>query len=137
MSRSNTQRNTRSDKSPLTLHKTGQYCKKIKGKFYYFGSDKEQALQRYLEQATYLHTGKGERPESNGDCILLKTLCNLYLDHQEIRTAVRCKNSSGRNIRNHEDLTDELIAEMGRGRCGSVRHNRPNPLINAARLPGA
>jgi len=88
MTRSNTQRNTRSDKFPLTLHKTGQYCKKIKGKFYYFGSDKERALQRYLEQATYLHTGKGERPKSNGDCILLKTLCNLYLDHQEIRTAV-------------------------------------------------
>lgn len=88
MTRSKTQRSTRSDKFPLTLHKTGQYCKKINGKFYYFGSDKEQALQHYREQATYLHTGKGERPKSTGDCILLKTLCNLYLDHQETRTAV-------------------------------------------------
>jgi len=43
----NSQRKTRSDKFPLTLHKTGQYCKKIRGKFYYFGSDRDEALQRY------------------------------------------------------------------------------------------
>ena len=39
-------RKTRSDKFPLTLHPTGQYCKKVKGKMYYFGSDKKEALQR-------------------------------------------------------------------------------------------
>ncbi len=47
-------RRTRSDKFPLTFHPTGQYCKKVKGKMYYFGSDKKEALQRYLDQATYL-----------------------------------------------------------------------------------
>ena len=30
--KSNSKRKTRSDKFPLTLHPTGQYCKKIKGK---------------------------------------------------------------------------------------------------------
>ena len=53
MAKSNSKRKTHSDKFPLTLHPTGQYCKKIKGKLYYFGVDKQQALQRYLEQATY------------------------------------------------------------------------------------
>lgn len=33
-------RKTLSDKFPLTLHKIGQFCKKIKGKIYYFGNDK-------------------------------------------------------------------------------------------------
>ena len=47
----------RSDKFPLTLHPTDQYCKKIRGKFYYFACDKQQAFQRYIEQATDLHTG--------------------------------------------------------------------------------
>ena len=48
-------RKTRSDKFPLTRHSTGQYCKKIRGKMYYFGSDKKEALQSYLDQAAYLH----------------------------------------------------------------------------------
>ena len=80
-------RKTRSDKFPLTLHPTGQYCKKIKGKLYYFGADKQQALQRYLEQATYLHSGKMTKPASDNS-MSLKTLCNLYLDHQESRSIV-------------------------------------------------
>ena len=63
-------RKTRSDKFPLTLHPTGQYCKKIKGKLYYFGTDKHQALQRYLEQATYLHTGKLPKSEDANNNII-------------------------------------------------------------------
>jgi hypothetical protein len=51
MAKSKSKRKTRSDKFPLTLHKTGQFCKKIKGKRYYFGTDRQKALQRYLEQA--------------------------------------------------------------------------------------
>ena len=51
-------RKTRSDKFPLTLHPTGQYCKKISGKIHYLGTNKGQTLERYLEQATYLHGGQ-------------------------------------------------------------------------------
>jgi len=81
-------RKTRSDKFPLTLHKTGQYCKKIKGKLHYFGSDRPKALQRYLEQASYLHGGcKSTRGHANIS-ITIKTLCNLYLEHQESRVEV-------------------------------------------------
>ncbi len=87
MSKPNSIRKTRSDKFPLTLHPTGQYCKKIKGKLYYFGNDKKVALQKYLEQAAYLHTGRGAKPKSNNN-LSLKTLCNLYLDHQESRAAI-------------------------------------------------
>ncbi len=42
-------RKTSSDKFPLTLHPSGQYCKKIKGHIYYFGSDKKQALESFLD----------------------------------------------------------------------------------------
>ena len=74
-------RKTRSDKFPLTLHKTGQYCKKIRGKLYYFGSDKQQALKRYLEQASHLHSGCIPGGTKNSS-MTLKTLCNLYLEYQ-------------------------------------------------------
>ena len=57
----------------------GQYCKKIKGKLYYFGTDKKAALNRYLEQAAYLHVGKLPRPKIAGNTLSIKTLCNLYL----------------------------------------------------------
>ena len=77
-------RKTRSDKFPLTLHPTGQYCKKIKGKLYYFGSDKQKALESYLQQASCLHSGLP--PVINDKhSVSLKVLANQYLDHQESR----------------------------------------------------
>ena len=87
MAKANSKRKTHSDKFPLTLHKTRQFCKKIRGKLYYFGTDKDEALMRYLEQAAYLHSGKGSKPKHTED-LSLKTLCNLYLDHQESRAQV-------------------------------------------------
>jgi len=88
MAKSNSKRKTRSDKFPLTLHKTGQFCKKIKGKLYYFGTNKQEAFQRYLEQATYLHAGKAPTPKPSQDRLSIKILCNLYLDHQESRAEI-------------------------------------------------
>ncbi len=85
MAKTNSKRKTRSDKFPLTLHKTGQYCKKIKGKLYYFGTDRTEALQRYLEDATFLHTGRGQKRRLRDGSITIKTLCNLYLEHQDFR----------------------------------------------------
>ena len=75
-------RKRRSDKFPLTRHPSGQYCKKIKGKMYYFGSDKKEALQRYLDQATYLHGHQNNVQKSTGDGMTLKQLCDMYLKYQ-------------------------------------------------------
>jgi len=90
-------RKTRSDKFPLTLHKTGQYCKKIKGKIYYFGTDKKVALQRYYDQAAFLHAGRATKPKS--DSFSVKTLCNMYLDYQLSRV-------------NSGDLTERYYADQ-------------------------
>jgi len=67
----------RHSKLPLTLHPTGQYCKKIRGKMCYFGRDREKALQLYHEQATSLHTERGVSPTADSD-LSLRTLGNLY-----------------------------------------------------------
>ncbi len=90
MPKSQNKRKTRSDKFPLTLHPTGQYCKKIRGKLFYFGTDKNQALQRYLEQATYLHNGKANiiNRSSGSNDISVKYLCNMYIEHQQSRATI-------------------------------------------------
>jgi len=88
MTESNSSYRRRSNKFPLTLHKTGQYCKKIRGKLYYFGMDKKRAMERYLEQAAFLHAGRSRKAVGAADRLSIKTLCNLYLDHQESRAAI-------------------------------------------------
>jgi integrase len=103
----NSKRKTRSDKFPLTKHKTGQYCKKIKGKTYYFGSDKKMALQRYLDQAAYLH-GNHEylKKQSNGS-MTLKELCDMYLKYQFSKVQ-----ASAITARHHNDQVRSLSKLM-------------------------
>ena len=84
MTKTNSKRKTRSDKFPLSLHATGQYCKKVKGRFYYFGKDRRVALERYIEQAPYLHGLRKPRDNPEGDDISIRMLCNLYLEHQNL-----------------------------------------------------
>jgi hypothetical protein len=81
-------RKTRSDKFPLTLHSTGQNCKKIKGKIRYFGTDKKKALEKYLAHATYLHGAQSLIQNNHNDKMTLKQLCDLYLHYQNSRVLV-------------------------------------------------
>ncbi len=74
-------RKTRSDKFPLTRHPTGQYCKKIRGKMYYFGANKKEALESYLSQAAYLH-GSNNSQKTVNDSMTLKQLCDIFLKYQ-------------------------------------------------------
>ena len=107
-------RKTRSDKFPLTLHPTGQYCKKIKGRIRYFGTDKKQALGRYLGQATYLHgCHRSMQMASNGK-MTLKELCDLYLKYQDSKVL-----AGELTPKHHNDQISsvrKLISFLGRGR---------------------
>jgi integrase len=96
-------RKTRSDKFPLTLHTTGQYCKKIQGKMYYFGSDKKQALERYLGQATYLHGGRNLIQKASNGNMTLGELCTLYLHYQQSKVK-----ANGLSAKHHNDQINSL-----------------------------
>jgi len=137
-SKPKSKRRTRSAKFPLTLHPIGQYCKKIRGKLYYFGTDRKLALERYLEQAAYLHAGKQPRPRPAGDRLSIKTLCNLYLDHQESRAAIG--EIRLRQISDLISLLKSFVRFMGPNRPVSDistvdLQNYRNKLINTRKSP--
>jgi integrase len=109
-----TKRKTRSDKFPLTLHPTGQFCKKIKGKLYYFGSDKTRALEKYLAQASYLHSGQRPATEVANGAISITTLCNLYLEHQATR--VEAGEIGLRQLHDQTKLLKDFVKWIGPSR---------------------
>ncbi len=106
-------RKTRSDKFPLTLHPTGQYCKKIKGKLRYFGTDKKRALESYLAQATFLHGTQSVMQKVSNDKITLRQLVDLYLQYQHAR--VLADNLTPRHYNEQIGSLNKLTAFLGQG----------------------
>jgi hypothetical protein len=95
------------NKFPLTLHATGQYCKKIRGRLFYFGKDADVALERYLDQRDYLLAGRV--PPSMGEATL-----GIALD--QFLSAKKLAEQTGeigeRSYRDYEQ-TCERIAKLG------------------------
>jgi integrase len=104
-------RKTRSDKFPLTRHPTGQYCKKIRGKIYYFGSDKKEALQTYHDQATFLHGYNSSLQELANGNMTLSQLCDMYLKYQH--TKLMANNLSVRHYNDQVGSLNKLKNFMG------------------------
>lgn len=114
MSRHQRKRKTRLDKFPLTLHPTGQYCKKINGKIHYFGANKKQALERCLEQATYLHGGQNFAQKATNGSMTLKELCDLYLEYQHSKLLTGALSASHHN--DQISSLSKLMSFLGKGR---------------------
>jgi len=71
----------------LSLHRTGQWYKKIHGKFYYFGTDRDNAIGAYHEQATRLHAGGSVHGvQETRRWIYLILQRDLFIDHPVYKT---------------------------------------------------
>jgi hypothetical protein len=55
----------RKDKFPLWLHPTGQWGKKINGRYCYFGTDRAKALAEYVRVREDLEAGRKPRPKDD------------------------------------------------------------------------
>ena len=64
---------------PLTPHKSGQFCKKIRGKIHYFGKidDPDAALRRYYEHANGLHSGVISQVDRTGEVTVAELATDL------------------------------------------------------------
>ena len=69
---------------PLTPHNNGQWCKKIRGKLYFFGVWKypQAAHDKYLRVAADLHAGRQPRTTVSAEGASVKEVCNHYLTFQ-------------------------------------------------------
>lgn len=71
---------------PLWPHPSGRWCKKVRGRAYYFGKvtddpNGEAALQRWLDVKDDLLAGRTPRP--NSDTLTVADLCNHFLTHKK------------------------------------------------------
>ena len=67
---------------PLFAHKTGRWCKKCKGRFYYFGSvdDRQSALEKYEREWPYIIQGKTVPPVGSENGATVADVCNSFLN---------------------------------------------------------
>lgn len=74
---------------PLTAHQSGKWCKKIKGRIYYFGTwdDPEGALEEYLTSKRDLEKGR-TKPSSVSRRLTVKQLIDAFLTAKEKRRDV-------------------------------------------------
>ncbi len=104
---------------PLFPHRSGQWCKKIKGKPRYFGSwrtdpDGVEALKAYTRDLPYLL--RGETPPaidvSNGCTI--EQLCNEFMESKA--AAVEDGDLSPRTLADYHQIVTAIAKHFGKGR---------------------
>ena len=71
-------------------------------------------MQRYLEQAAYLHAGKAPAPRPSRDQLSVKILCSQYLDHQESRAEIGEMES--RHVSDQISLLRDFVKFIGPNR---------------------
>jgi integrase len=99
---------------PLTAHPVGQWCKKIRGKIYYFGpwDDWRAALDNYNRQKDDLHAGRSLQPDTTAATV--KDVVNAFLNFKKGR--LESGELSPRTFHGYKEITDLLIKHLGKGR---------------------
>jgi hypothetical protein len=99
---------------PLTAHRSGAWCKKIRGKLPYFGpwDDPDGALKKYLEQKGSLHAGRKPRAATEGATV--HELVNRFLNQKH--ALVDVGELSPRTWTDYKDATDQVVAGFGERR---------------------
>jgi integrase len=106
---------------PLTAHPTKRWCKKIRGKIYYFGSwnDPDGALKKYLEQKDDLYAGRIPRQEGG---FRVRDLANKFLTTKKHR--LDNGELSARTFSEYYSACEIIVKAFGRDRL--VEDLRPD-----------
>lgn len=99
---------------PLWQRKDGRWCRKIKGRFFYFGTDRQAALNEWLRVKDHLLAGRTPPPKENPDAITIAGLCNQYLT--AVKENVAAGETSQRTFGNAYVSCARLVEHFGKSR---------------------
>lgn len=95
---------------PLFLHGSKQWAKKVGGKLWYFGTDRDAALEKWLAEKDDLLAGRGRRVR--GDGVILVDAVNRFLTNRESR--VESGELTQRSWLDYRDLCAIVLDVLGR-----------------------
>jgi integrase len=104
---------------PLRVHKgTGYWCKKVRGRVYYFGKvmddpNGQAALEEYNRVRSYLEEGK-EPPPLKPDELTVENLCDEFVAHKE--TMRDNGELNPRTFRGYYDIAAGVVETFGKSR---------------------
>jgi len=114
---------------PPTFHPgSGQYRKRINGKAFYFGTDHDAALAKWLREKDDLLAGRTPKP-FDGDACNLTTLCNSFL------TNALAKRDGGelttRSFDDYHKSCERMLKHLGKSSI--VQEIQPHDLMKLRR----
>lgn len=107
------QATARAEKFPLWRHPRGQWCRKRKGRFYYFGLDRDAALKRYVTEWPEILAGRTPEPNDPAAASVADVV-NSYLT--EKRRRVDTGELSARSFADYYAVCEEVVGTLGRTR---------------------
>ena len=105
------------DKFPLWLHPSGQWTKKHKGQFHYFGADRDEALKRFVAEWDDRKAGRQRQPGRNEAATTLAEVVNAFLTAK--RERINAGELSEPMWAQYYATCDKVIDHFGRGRTVS------------------
>lgn len=101
---------------PLTAHPSGRWCKKHRGKQYYFGriDNWQDAIKRYEWKWPHIIDGRTPPPVDTGDGCTVRLLYNAFLNTKLNR--LNSGELSQRTFSDYYAVCDLLVSHFGRDR---------------------
>lgn len=98
---------------PLWLHPTGQWACKRRGRYFYFGTDKDAALAEFLRVKEDIEAGRPIRPAAaaTSEGLTLADLCEHFMRAKE--TALETRELSRRSFDDYHATCKSVVAHFG------------------------
>jgi integrase len=104
---------------PLSIHQSGRWFKKHKGRFYYFGpvDDWQSALDKYEREWPYIIQGKTAPPSGSEHGATVADVCNSFLNMK--RPLLDSGELSHRTFEDYFLICEKIVVTFGKNRIAS------------------